>query len=226
MPRLGTLTSFKLAGVAVRRPRVRALVDVVSQVERILPTGITTNSSITKLNPFSAKFDGSNSANMVIPVTLTTPITIDCYMYATKIPMNGLEAPWGLSNDANNSYVAFQRSNNPQVYTQQAQYAFGSGQEFLNTWVHIAMVIRPNDFSLYFDGTLARSTEWISPYSNFSKLILGKVYDTNASCFNGHLDEIRISSGERYTGNFTPPTSAYTVDANTLALYRTIDYQP
>jgi hypothetical protein len=37
--------------------------------------------------------------------------------------------------------------------------------------------------------------------------------------YAGQLDEVRISSGLRYSGNFTPPTTTFTPDASTLALY-------
>jgi hypothetical protein len=36
--------------------------------------------------------------------------------------------------------------------------------------------------------------------------------------FNGHMDEIRISNNARWTSDFTPDTSAYSSDANTMLL--------
>lgn len=230
MPRLGTLTSFKLSGIAVKPPRIKALIDEVTQIKRVLPSGITANSAITILNPISAKFNGSSTASIVIPISLTTPITVECYMYATSIPMNGSAAPWGLTSNADGtgSYMGFQQANNSQITTESSQAAFGSGIEFLNTWVHLAMVIKQNDYRLYLDGNLVRSTTWAFPpsYSGFNSIVLGRLRSDNSSTFNGYLDEIRISSGERYNSNFSVPTSPYVVDANTLGLYRVIDYQP
>jgi len=37
--------------------------------------------------------------------------------------------------------------------------------------------------------------------------------------FNGWLDEVRVSTGLRYTAAFTRPTARFTVDASTAALY-------
>jgi len=37
--------------------------------------------------------------------------------------------------------------------------------------------------------------------------------------FNGFIDEVRLSNNVRYSGNFTPSTTAFTTDANTAGLY-------
>lgn len=53
-------------------------------------------------------------------------------------------------------------------------------------------------------------------------LVLGaEKHDAGASypSFSGFLDELRLSSALRYTGNFTVPTSPFTPDMHTAALY-------
>ncbi len=37
--------------------------------------------------------------------------------------------------------------------------------------------------------------------------------------YNGYMDELRISNNIRYTANFTPASSQFNTDANTMALY-------
>lgn len=37
--------------------------------------------------------------------------------------------------------------------------------------------------------------------------------------FGGDLDEVRVSSGLRYTASFSPPTAPFASDASTLVLY-------
>ena len=43
--------------------------------------------------------------------------------------------------------------------------------------------------------------------------LLGSTFD-----FLGHIDELRISNSARYSTGFTPTTSAFTNDANTVLL--------
>jgi len=52
-------------------------------------------------------------------------------------------------------------------------------------------------------------------------LVLGaEKHDYQGSLYYfGWLDELRISSSIRYSGNFTPPSEPFTVDGNTAALY-------
>lgn len=54
---------------------------------------------------------------------------------------------------------------------------------------------------------LARLFDSTAPITIGSSLLTSA---TNANTLN--IDELRISQGVRYTGNFTPPTAAYTAD--------------
>jgi len=96
------------------------------------------------------------------------------------------------------------------------------------TWNHIAITL--NDFSdigrMYLNGTLvatntsmtldagdvAQTQNWLGR-SKFSDAPFFDPY------FNGIIDEFRISNVIRYTTDFTPQTSEFTPDANTVALY-------
>jgi hypothetical protein len=83
-----------------------------------------------------------------------------------------------------------------------------------NTWYHFAMVRSGTTVTVYHDGTSAGSATWSATISNSSPTI-GSYLSYFA---NGHYDEIRISQSARYTTNFTPSTTAFTNDANTLLL--------
>lgn len=91
----------------------------------------------------------------------------------------------------------------------------------LNTWIHIAVDRdASNVVRVYANGVVVASatiSATIAP-ANTGTLTLGLGGD-GASKFYGYIDEVRISKGvARYAGAFTPPSSAFTTDANTNLL--------
>ncbi len=94
-----------------------------------------------------------------------------------------------------------------------------------NNWHHIATVCDGSNMHLFCDGILIStlSAGPAGPQTNARGWALGASDDC---CVNGlgsfpHqgiYDELRISNNVRYTGNFTPPASAFTTDANTVVL--------
>ena len=101
-------------------------------------------------------------------------------------------------------------------------------------WHHVAATRRASDglLQVFLDGTLEAQVS--GPTGNLSYrdgrsgmtwdpyLVFGaEKHDAGAAypSFSGWLDEIRISTVRRYTSPFTPPTSPFTTDAQTAALY-------
>jgi hypothetical protein len=91
----------------------------------------------------------------------------------------------------------------------------------LNVWHHLAFVYTKsnNTIRLFLNGTQGASAT-VSGTPQFQDvgatvITIGQ-YNNNG--MNGYLDEIRVSKSARYTSNFTPATSAFTTDANTLLL--------
>lgn len=98
-------------------------------------------------------------------------------------------------------------------------------------WHHIAVVRNSSVVSIYVDGTQSGSTTTTtgnSIASTYPLYIGGGVGGLSSGNFssssatvvnlNGYMDEIRISNTARYTANFTPSTTAFTNDSNTLLL--------
>ncbi len=89
-------------------------------------------------------------------------------------------------------------------------------------WHHIAGIVDGQSLYLYVDGTLANSYTAPSTFSfesNKAQLFVGR-HSAYTKYFNGTIDEFRISNIVRYSGSsYTVPAHAFTVDANTLALY-------
>ncbi len=93
-----------------------------------------------------------------------------------------------------------------------------------NTWVHVAITLdhATNTGKLFVNGVLDTTTTiTIRPSSlgSTTNNYLGRSQFLNDPYFNGIIDEFRISNNVRYTSNFTPATSPFTSDANTVLLY-------
>jgi hypothetical protein len=90
------------------------------------------------------------------------------------------------------------------------------------TWQHHAFVKNGNTLTAYKDGvsqgTHDMTGRTISPsnQTNLTSLKIGGM--VNGGYLNGYMDEVRISTTARYTTTFTPSTSAFTNDANTVIL--------
>lgn len=91
-----------------------------------------------------------------------------------------------------------------------------------NTWYHIALSRSGTSTKLFLDGTQEGSTytDSNSYLNGANRPIIGiDAVDVTSSPVDGWLDEIRVSNGvARWTANFTPPSSAYSTDANTVLL--------
>jgi hypothetical protein len=101
----------------------------------------------------------------------------------------------------------------------------GTGSITANTWHHIAVVNNSGTASLYIDGTLKQSkTGWTGTDDDTNlrfgegKGLASSLWNATRYDMNGHLDEIRISNNARYTSGFTPSTTPFVNDANTLLL--------
>jgi hypothetical protein len=98
----------------------------------------------------------------------------------------------------------------------------------LNTWHHIALVRKANDWYLFVDGTKVKSVNSsIAVSSSSNPLIIGRAATfspTNAPIntwiadnpqpaqefmMHGYIDEFRISKAACWTSDFTPPAVAY-----------------
>lgn len=83
-------------------------------------------------------------------------------------------------------------------------------------WFHWAVVRRSGTTTLYINGVAGGSAADTYAYGA-SIVRLG--YRYNAYGFIGWMSNVRISNVARYTGNFIPPSAAFTADANTVYLF-------
>jgi hypothetical protein len=86
-----------------------------------------------------------------------------------------------------------------------------------NTWYHIAVSKSGSDHKMFIDGTQGGSTYTAANTYIGTSLLIG-AYTGGVNSHNGHIDEVRISNSARYTTTFTPSTTPFVNDANTLLL--------
>jgi hypothetical protein len=87
------------------------------------------------------------------------------------------------------------------------------------TWYHVMMSRDlSNTNRLFVNGSLESTTTATASISNADSLTIGGVSGTPSLSLRGYIDELRISTTARYTGSFTPPTSAYASDISTTIL--------
>ena len=89
-----------------------------------------------------------------------------------------------------------------------------------NTFYHVAVARNGGTTKLFLDGTELGTYTDNNDYGSSKAVIIGSDYQESPSeAFNGHVDEVRISKASaRFTSGFTPTTSEYGSDINTVLL--------
>ena len=91
--------------------------------------------------------------------------------------------------------------------------------QFLDTaWHHVAMTKNGSDINGYVDGVECIDATDADSDTFAAVLGVGGMSVTTAAQLNGNMDQVRISDNIRYATAFTPPTTPFTTDANTLLL--------
>ena len=104
-----------------------------------------------------------------------------------------------------------------------------SGKWVPDRWHHFAWVrsgTGTNENAIYVDGvSIATFTNALNYTSGQHWLIGGNFYTASNGYgrapqygWSGHLSNVRVSNIARYSGAFTPPTTEYVVDSNTILL--------
>ena len=88
------------------------------------------------------------------------------------------------------------------------------------TWYHVAVARSGGTTRLFLDGTQIGTYTDSNDYGSTTPVVVGSDYQASPTeAFNGHVDEVRISKGAaRFTAGFTPTTSEYSADLNTVLL--------
>ncbi|CAO3438473.1 LamG-like jellyroll fold domain-containing protein [Azospirillum palustre] len=93
-----------------------------------------------------------------------------------------------------------------------------SGLIATNAFYHIAFVRRSGTAAIYVNGVSALT--WAESYTlPNSQIIIGQSAAIGSNTLTGWLDQFRVSKIARYSANFTPPTTAFVTDADTVHLF-------
>jgi len=174
---------------------------------------ITNGINLGQVNDgYSAYFDGSGDYIRVNSLTIGTgDFTVECWGQFTNTGSNRTL----FTVDETGIQVYYRNASSDWAVYDSAG-ATSSGVSVTNrTWYHVALVRSGSTVTLYVDGTSVLSK---SNSSDLTGNITVGAYGTTTDPMRGYITNLRVSDNARYTSNFTAPTSALEVDADTISL--------
>jgi hypothetical protein len=195
------------------------------------PTDVTGNSVLTlgstgSIDTASSKFGGASlkcSAAAYV-AALTWPdgpfmkfppgqdFTVEFWAQPANASQNAFvmgkaNGPAGIFQYLNGSWYVYPGTTLSTAYILSGAGASGA------VWQHVALVRQGTTWSLYINGTLAQSVTSTSGFATEPGPWMIGESQASTYIFSGHMDELRISSVARYTGNFTPLAVPFLPDA-------------
>lgn len=173
----------------------------------------------------SAKFDGTGHLIIDSNVNLEFPFNVDfCIeMWIKKDPGATSFVLYDQTrNDAQvGPKIDYDPTNGLRVFTY-GEYVISGFEPILlgEEWTHIALVRYNTTLKLYVNGQQQGNTAVSSASYSNNEIAIGAAYyePGPGNRFIGLMDELRISRAARYTANFTPPTSEFNNDPDTVLL--------
>lgn len=191
----------------------------------------STNATTSKTSRFdrpSIFFNGTN-AKVSTPYATdwafrTGNFTIEWWMYLTTAWSSQGTGSTGLigqkTGDGTTGWQFYRDGGYPTKinFRLGAQNNFPSGTTpAVGVWEHWAICRNGTTLTWYKDG-VADGSQTNSYDTNDSAILNIGFSQTWSGYFGGYLDDIRVSNIARYTGNFTPPSTPFSPDANTKLL--------
>ena len=164
----------------------------------------------------NAMLNVGNSSN--IPIT-SGNWTIECWIRLPATNLTGLIiSPYGAS--ATNNFILYHDNTDLLFYAFGATRITASAVLSANTWHHVAVSKSGSSTRMFKDGTQVGSTYTDNNTYTASGFGIGTSFESagGSSNYEGWIDEVRVSNSARYTTTFTPSTTPFVNDANTLVL--------
>ncbi len=120
---------------------------------------------------------------------------------------------WALIDVTNTYFYAHMR------FSDWSSVTLAGGSAVLGNWYHLALSVDGTTARFYVNGTMTDSSDISGKTLGASNqpFAIGRA-SSGTLPFGGDIDEVRVSNIARYTSNFTPQTSSFASDANTLLL--------
>jgi hypothetical protein len=176
----------------------------------------------SKFGGASAQFDGTGDAlNISADSTFnfgTSDYTVECWIRSSSLAATRIIADLGQYTQNSRPVFYVSTDGKINIYTAATGAVSSAGSTITtNTWYHVALVRSSGTTTIYVDGVSKASTATSYNMSTTAYLNVGAENVTTNS-WNGWIDEFRVSNTARYTTTFTPSTTPFVNDANTLLL--------
>lgn len=152
--------------------------------------------------------------------------TVECWvMIPSGTSLSGYPSP--IINGDNAGFFAYGPTAgywSANSYGGAISYAFNSSVVSNDgVWRHLALSRSGTSLRFFIDGTQIGTTATASGTTNYSgsnfMCGVGAGPGAGDNQCPGYISNVRFSNSARYTSNFTPPTTKFTVDANTKFLW-------
>ena len=151
----------------------------------------------------------------------TDPNVEACYVHFQDQLSSGVQMTFGRTRTYSNKNCMFTSTsgspNQNQVYTVDAAHDIPRG-----AWYHVAFVKEGTNLRMYKDGVNVKGNNQTSATNLPSSFRVGEIHIgatySNGYDFLGHMSNFRISNSARYSADFTPSTTPFTSDSNTVLL--------
>ena len=175
-------------------------------------TGMTSLANLT-VEAWVFHFAGAGDSS-------TDPNIEECYVNFTDNLYSGGQMTFGRRRTGSGKTPMFMghgSSNQNQLYTNDNAHDIPRGE-----WYHVAFVKEGTNARMYKNGTNVAGNNQNSSTSFPATLRVGEIFigatNNNGYDFLGHMSNLRISNNARYSADFTPSTTPFTSDSNTLLL--------
>ena len=163
----------------------------------------------SKFGGSSLLLDGTGDRIQSSDITLgTDSYTFETFAYYNSFASTQCLWDAGENVGASQNPVVYITSTNLQLSYAGGTYINVAHGMSTNTWHHIAITRNGSTLTAYIDGT-SIGTGTYSGGSGATNHVIGGNY-AGTYTTNGYLDETRLTRRVIYTGNFTPPTEAFT----------------